>query len=185
LHFVGIEDEPPVGLLDQGGSGDADGHDGRDGPGSGGIAALPADVPAPVEERAPRRPDRPGWTRLEVVFDNIAIGEIVFNGFNMNAHCFHDGHQTTTCHTDRLLKEGRRPGQGRPLGMLTAWLLRCHKHSSKKSHQEIKQILMSRVGYTERRDARIWLKNQGRFQTAFALERPKRDGEDSEPELAA
>jgi hypothetical protein len=130
--------------------------------------------------------ERPGWFQFPVEHDGEMLGALVSNGVNMNAHCFSTSHCSggASCHTDRLLREGRRPAQGRPLGLLVAWLLRHSKHATKSSHQDIKPLLSSRNGYAERCRAREWLKAQGGFQEAFALERPSRDGESSEPEVA-
>ena len=76
-------------------------------------------------------------------------------------------------------KKAKGHGQGRPLGMLTAWLLNCMDHTSQRDHNHD-----CRPTFQERRKAREYLKGApGGANFSLLVERPKRSGEDSEPEF--
>ena len=71
-----------------------------------------------------------------------------------------------------------RPAQGRPLGMLAAWILDAHNHLGPPDHPRFRPTL------EERKKGRAELmKVPGILEfLAEAPERPKRDGEEDEPE---
>lgn len=151
-----------------------------------GPAARAAGHAHEPEPRRRRVGERVGWTKREIYKDGRLVGELAFNhvGTNLNAHCHHPAHAVRgNCHTDRLVTGGRRPGQGRPLGFLVAWLLEQGAHEDKESHQQMKSVLGSAAGFVQRQQARQWLREQGTFDDLFALERPRRDAEGSEPEV--
>ena len=93
---------------------------------------------------------------------------------SMCAHCHHHG--ATVCRRSRVLTAGRRHGQGRPIGMLTAWLL-GGEGISQAEHAALKPTL------TERQAAREQLKTDGEGRELLNMERAKGLNESSEPEV--
>ena len=177
---------------DGAGGSDGGGDGGGEGGGGGGDAGGSPPPPPP-----PAGPEAFGaggiWRRLRVPGVD---GCIVWSetGNTINAHCERDCHvrrpdpvlgtPAQCCHTDRSrMASDRRRGQGRPVGLLIAWLQCQDKYVDKASHQAMKIFLAGKGGLERRRAARAWLKAQPGFEHVFALERPKRDGEDSEPEV--
>lgn len=79
--------------------------------------------------------------------------------------------------TSKESKASNRRGQGRPLGMMVAWLAENH-HISHTEHMQHKPTL----------ETRAFLRHQYRDEALFChlecLERGKRSGEGSEPEDA-
>ena len=88
-------------------------------------------------------------------------------------------HKDARCTATRTLNAGKRPGSGRPLGFLVAWLLCGGDHSTKEQHIE-----MPVPSKMLRRAARNYLKAQPASPALFALEAPQED-EDNEPEVFA
>lgn len=82
---------------------------------------------------------------------------------------------------NRTLNEGRNPNQGRPIGLLIAWVFKFVETSDQREHLALgrDRAAMSRDA---RREARAWAKQQPTLAPLFDLERPKRPGEDSELE---
>ena len=72
----------------------------------------------------------------------------------------------------------RRQGQGRVLGFLAAWALDVHKFASKQEHMQT-----CNPSFESRKAARTRLHEEPNADAFFALERPKLEGEDSEPEI--
>ena len=136
-----------------------------------------------------RRKVRAGWERLEVWKDDQFMGELVWNDAmtSLNAHCPNAAHCTQGhCHTDRSLTDGRKAGQGRPLGFLLAWLFEHAACATKDLHQDLKKSLGQAFGLQKRRDARDWARAQGgAYDELFGKERPRRDGEPDEPDSIA
>ena len=83
------------------------------------------------------------------------------------------------CIKTRTCRPGRQRGQGRPAGFLAAWL---KAGSSCATHAEHMKVALS---FDDRRAARTELYLADRGADLLAYERPKLDGEDSEPEVIA
>ena len=122
------------------------------------------------------------WRKVKVG----TYGEIHFEERlqKLNAHC--SKHKCDKCKADRLTSAHEHPsrrGQGRPIGFLIAWLLEGEDCDTKADHgRECKQELSGINGWEARIFAREWAKTLPGMQAIFALERPKGDDEDSEPE---
>ena len=118
---------------------------------------------------------------LRLQFENH--GEIRYNIIQKNffAVCALHGHD---CKRSRASTEAaaknilRNPGQGRPLGLLAAWLMKGARHKDSFSHKNC----MSTIARSERVDARKLLKTSPGFHEFSELERAKFSGEDSEPD---
>ena len=151
------------------------------------------DAPLPAPEAPP--PPPPGLERAEEARgrirraaregpaqDTIRVdlphgdGSLVFyHGTNaLQAHCKWPSHGD--CRKQRTIVPGRRAGQGRPLGYLTAWLLDAHKHETQNEHNH-----RSVVTLEERQNARALLAGLPGSDDLFEKERPRADGEPDEP----
>ena len=104
------------------------------------------------------------------------------------AFCAHDAHNVAVkkvddqCHRERAaIARRRRPGSGRPLGLLMAWLFKAHSIVSRSDHVKLKIIAADRVA------ARAFLRTVPGSEALFEKERPKNTdtGEESEPERIA
>ena len=104
------------------------------------------------------------------------------------AFCAHDAHNVDVkkvddqCHRERAaIARPRRPGSGRPLGLLMAWLFKAHSIASRSDHVKLKIIAADRVA------ARAFLRTVPGSEALFEKERPKNTdtGEESEPERIA
>jgi len=106
----------------------------------------------------------------------------------LNAHCLDQRHvcDGKTCHMDRTIGENR-DGQGRPVGLLVAWLLMHGSvdFASKVSHQEAKKELKLAPMRKVREDAREWAHQQDGFQQIFELEIDSTDGVAGEPNVVS
>lgn len=116
--------------------------------------------------------------QAELVVELGDMGQIRFNQtFNfLRAHCPLHGN---TCMRQRTLVESSAPsrlGQGRPVGLLVDWLLKCDKFDSADSHKKMK------VGkLADRREARNLVKQFPEHDVLFGVERDQRQGEEEEP----
>ena len=86
---------------------------------------------------------------------------------------------------DRLCTGNKgRPGQGRPVGLLIAWLVQSADSGTKYEHQLVKKDLARTAhGLDLRQQARAWLHSMPQYSGVFARERDPIAGEDSEPEV--
>ena len=114
--------------------------------------------------------------RRVAMFDSHEIHYNV-NGKYFRAHCsVHEG-----CRRQRTIREStfsfHNQGQGRPLGLLAAWLQSATDYPDKASHGKAR---VSALG--ERKTAREAFKKCANVQVFFDFERTKRDDEDSEPD---
>ena len=82
------------------------------------------------------------------------------------------------CVLTRTAHPGRRRAQGRPLGLLTAWLAAGHEHASKQAHW----CRARWPDFEARFAARVDLANQAGGQELLARERPQEPGEAEEPD---
>ena len=139
-----------------------------------------ADVDEPAAALAPvPRPGRKGKATLEI---NVHGGTLKYysNKRAIIAHCDRHGHHD--CRLTRTLcaaKAAGRPGQGRPIGLLCAWLAAAdHEdfdspqlHVRMKPLPEYEDRVLARAEFSTLSDAPGWL----------ALERPLAAEEDDEP----
>ena len=152
----------------------------------------PPALPPPADAEAPRRGFKRGapLSRYRVKNGGDEIGELVWNqnSCSLDAHCLR--HQD--CAVNRSVKElARKPQQGRPVGMLMAWLLAGldEAHPSRATH------FVARLGkgedaafmtFAKRSDARRLVESGAdwhRFlESSGCKERPMRGSEDIEPE---
>eukprot|EP00972_Heterocapsa_arctica_P095740 14120468-Heterocapsa_arctica.AAC.1 len=131
--------------------------------------------------RLPRR--RP---LLKVTFPNVREGSrtgvIRYNAADNSfcAHCPHD----STCRLTRTANARGATAQGRPLGLLSALLLRHSEEMSADNHKAsfCLQNVDELPNVEERRSGRQHFKELPGAQEFLALERYKRAEEDSEPE---
>eukprot|EP00971_Amphidinium_carterae_P025321 499916-Amphidinium_carterae.2 len=111
----------------------------------------------------------------EVVIGTGAI-RFYLNKDELVAYCGQQGHGS--CRLSRTCKQSsssKRPGQGRPLGLLSAWLLRECEDAD--AHKSFKPSL------DERKLARGMLNLCPDSDTLVSAERMVRDGEDDEPDV--
>ena len=85
-------------------------------------------------------------------------------------------HGSTCSRTRTCNGAQRRPRQGRPLGELAAWATLGASYSTAEAHKRAQPSLQ------QRQEARRQLKNDEGYMRFSALERPRRDNEQSEPE---
>ena len=123
------------------------------------------------------------------------VGQLVFNKHSgsIDAHCTRHKVGATKCHMNRTLKEapqGSRLAQGRPIGLLVAWLWGgCHPDCcDKKPHAQLrtgKGEFSYLVAEDKRRRARDRVEADPEFQRwrarAMWKERERRPGEPAEP----
>ena len=90
-------------------------------------------------------------------------------------HARHGG--SAVCRRTRTLNSGWKPGQGRPLGFLLAWLRAAGNDTKTKAcHDKV------HVTREMRQEARAWLRLCPWYQDLHSLESAKGDDSDSEPE---
>jgi hypothetical protein len=135
---------------------------------------------------------RDAWLRFPICDDaGAVVGELVWKdgGTSLNAHCLCQDHidasPTAKCHFDKTLTLGRKRGQGRPVGLLVAWLRSgCADY---EEHRDVKSTLGQAASLELRTDARDWLKTVPGSHVIFQLEHLARDllhaGDASEPEV--
>ena len=116
----------------------------------------------------------------QISLSQYQVAKITFYGRHsyFTARCEQPGH--FRCVLTRSSEEGRRPAQGRPLGLLTSWLHVGVGLASKEEHwaadhwptlaqrQEHRELLATYAGGAE----------------LLNLERDRRAGEGEEPDLA-
>ena len=155
-----------------------------------------ASAPIMSDDDQPLVPKRSRGARAKAATGEVAgdwkrfaiehYGEIIFEERHgkLNAACAK--HRCEKCKADRLsygsIKPGRS-GQGRPIGLLVAWLLEGDSCLTKKDHgKDCKAWLSSIDGFEARVFACAFAKTIPAMAKVFECERPKRDDEDSEPE---
>jgi hypothetical protein len=160
-------------------SSDSTDSDGDSGPGSddGGVDGNAGPVPVRRHFKGPRQPGM-----QEVVFDVPGLGTLRFNIMNRTicAHCTCPNHfpdcrkQRTVCATQTAA--AARAGQGRPIGLLVAWLHDSHAHATNMLHSK------APIATFETRAAARELFNALPGAAEFAFyERPKSPDEGDEP----
>lgn len=139
-----------------------------------GAQEEPAVPPNPAMQGAMRRHGRPEDAELHV--DLPGLGVVAFydkQGGFVQATCKKHG-----CKLRRTCNAEAKLPRGRPLGLIGFWLQNQDNYADKASH------MSSGVGADrlERILGRLWLKEQPGSSALFERERPRADGEDSEPE---
>ena len=81
-----------------------------------------------------------------------------------------------TCRKTQTSRAGRRPGQGRPLGLLVAWLRRWTCDC-----RDFHKLSLPLISHDDRVQAREWLEGLPGSAALLACERPRRADEASEP----
>ncbi len=114
-------------------------------------------------------------------------GWIVYNSTNINAHCETTDHDCCGkfCHMNRSrASNARRPGQGRPLGLLGLWLARGHdcardKHNSVGYKSELGQ----KKHCEDRKAIRRAMVDDPRFAEVLRMEADLGGPPNAEPEV--
>lgn len=113
-------------------------------------------------------------------FDFPPYGSVRYNyrQRNLVAHCScHSGNCRRTRTVNPPTGRGRTKGQGRPIGLLVAWLQKAEDHTSDKNHSS-----QCRPSLHERHTARETFYDLGGKEWAQTYEREKEDNEPSELE---
>lgn len=152
--------------------------------------------PRPHEEPRPKRVRRDSHFKLHDRAGNH-VGDLVWNpaGESLDAHCCAPEHaEKLKCAFNRTLSEGTRSAQGRPLGLLAAWLLAGPLCESRDVHFKLRRgvgpaDLVQLVSFEARKQAREYVEAMPEW-TAFlhrvgCKERQARSGEGPEPESMA
>eukprot|EP00439_Symbiodinium_sp_Y106_P029006 s6826_g3.t1 len=143
--------------------------------GDGGVAAE--DSPVAVR-RAPVLHRREGVPELR--FDLGELGDLRYNTVMKYYRAKCGRHQCERQRTAAASDYASRAGQGRPLGLLAAWL-RDHDCSCKREH-----VAKGNASLAERRAARDFLKTlhtQEAYDEFASFERPRRENEAEEPDM--
>ena len=144
---------------------------------------LPQDppLPPPLDEARPPREPRVRLGPAAAPQNTIRVevpghGALIYYTSSnvIQAHCRRDGH--SDCWRERTCAAGRRKGQGRPLGFLTAWLLQGAARISGQEH-----VHRSRATHAERVAGREHLATLEGSGQLFDKERERVDGEPEEP----
>jgi len=145
------------------------------------VAPLPAapppppPPPIPSEDARRRRPVADGNMRAAVGMGSSHIA-YYHRPKQFYAVCLHAGHDR--CRLTRTSNpSARSAASGRPLGYLMSWLSQAHLYSTADEHHH--QCFPS---FSDRRTARLELHAIPEAASLFAMERPKGDALDSEPE---
>jgi hypothetical protein len=174
---------------------------GRSGQASSSSAARPVDAALPLPPSgAPASPSGDGGHYIRAPrFSNphwaVEGGWIVFDvaGRSLDGHCGCKAHKNVKnpCRMNRKSYEGRKLPQGRPIGLLLAWLaaghrratqtLHCHMAKERHCTADDRELLSHAVRSDLRRKARL----RPELDDLFGLERHLRTGEPDEPLLWA
>lgn len=151
---------------------------------------APKDTDGAKDVAAAIRPRGPPLHKFRVLDSSRRpLGDLVWNtsADSLDAHCL-CGHDV--CHLNRSLKASAaagRPAQGRPLGLLVAWLF-AGPGSARDDHQASKRgkgPLAGHVSFTNRKSCREWLESNPAWHDFVARagfsERLTRPDEDNEP----
>ena len=137
-----------------------------------------AGPPMDYEGRALRSQLEP-WKMCEYDSKNKLLGFIEVRESTFIAHCVRAEHNLgdTECTMVRSRRAGKVRGQGRPLGLMAAWLLAQDKHKCRHSHGQAKQCLSRIRAVVERHEARRWLMQQQGSHHLFKAEAPSPPGD--------
>lgn len=123
----------------------------------------------------------PEWPTWEVLDDSgNSIGFIKYGAADaiLSAHCRAAGHGL--CRMNRTVRPNpRKPGQGRPLGLLIAWLRLGADLPDRMSHKDA----TSGITLHDRSVARDWVLANPSMVGPLSKERPREDSEGPEPEV--
>ena len=94
----------------------------------------------------------------------------------LRAHCTCEGHGKVCYRRRSSEQNAKRPGQGRPIGLLIAWLKNSARYSSHSEH-----VKASVASLEERSEARVWFKSLPHAEQFEKFERALRPVETLEP----
>ena len=149
---------------------------------SDGAAAPVADAPPESENQQILEELGLGFVRkagvFEERFDVPGFGHLRFNSSNkfLRAHCQEPGHGSTCLRRRTCLESDRSPGQGRPAGMLLAWLALGADVATKEEHMKLTPSFEKRSAARQAFEA-----TPGASAFSEMAERPRREGEPAEP----
>ena len=153
-------------------------------------AAPPAPAPSAPSAPASSSAAAPPITRsvttrhrtgTEVKIQVHDYGELVYypKQNRIDAFCRNPTHMESACRRSRTLKASdsvNREGQGRPLGLLVAWLRKGT--SCESQHFHTRHCIVS---FAERKAAREWFSQLAGSESFTSVERARREGESEEP----
>ena len=139
--------------------------------------------PPPVAPREPPREVRPA----EQTLDTVGLGKIRYYRHHQYfvAFCSNPAHgdcrvQRTAVGSTADFRAGSKlAGQGRPLGLLSAWLASAYDFGTQREHKQLSKTLRLETREQGRQD----LADVQGSDTLFDLERPRRRGEPEEPRV--
>ena len=156
-------------------SSDSDSSDDSDDSDSGSGISVVSALGAVIREPGPRAQGTP-----EIVFILPGYGDIRYNLTHefMLANCRRQGHGQG-CKRQRTVKLSTnlaRLGQGRPIGLLIAWLLQSEQHDSKHSH-----CAAGSFSFEARQQARVFFASLPNSADFLQFERATLPNEENEP----
>lgn len=148
--------------------------------------AAPSSSKEPAQEARPR--DSAPISRPKLVTEDVLVlpglGSIRYNSRTrvLVAHCDHANHGSHVCKRQRSALKATRTtfkslGQGRPLGLLCAWLQDQENHLDQASH--VGKMFFT---FESRKGARDYLKTIDGADRFFNFERDQGDDPHSEPD---
>ena len=144
------------------------------------VAVPKASVKATAKPKAKRAAaSSRARTHTEEKIELGDIGSLVWYPHQkiLVAHCGRSCHED--CRRQRSLEPHEsvlRQGQGRPLGLLVAWLKESVEHDTRMSH-----VKYCTPSFAKRKAAREWFARLSGAQKFLDAERPKREAEGDEP----
>ena len=153
------------------------------------VAANTVEPAVPADKATATVPRKSGESTIILSVEDF--GELRLNQAqnHIMAVCNNPKHVDSECRKVRTLKppssraQFSNPGQGRPLGLLTSWLVAGYRWNTAEEH---KAALAEReLNFDRRKKGRAELKKVAGFDQwkGRLAERPKTDGEESEPEI--
>lgn len=138
------------------------------------VAEAPASLPAEAPHQ-PRRVEAAGARNAPEIIFRVPRGEIRYYARirRFAAWCHNEAHGRR-CRREKVAYEGRGGGQGRPLGLLMAWLARGDDHATSRDHMDLELL----IDFESRQIGRQALQAMEGSEAMLAKERPMRNGED-------
>ena len=144
------------------------------------VPDVPAPLHPPVAPEPPGPPIGPGVADVTVFL--VGIGRISYYAYGNRFEASCDSSIHTICRltrTSRADRRDRNEAQGRPMGLLAAWLLANGLFTTKMDHRET-AVIMS-FSHEERMDARAYITALPNGPLLLSYERMQRVGEGIEP----
>jgi hypothetical protein len=146
---------------------------------SSSAAAVPA-PPVPVVGRKPRFAN-PNWP---VADRGWLVLDISQNSLDAHCSCLKHVNKSNPCRLNRTLNSGGPSSQGRPLGLLVAWLFASRGCQKEHKNMLIKKLQtpadLEDLSYDKRKAARVWARSNG-LGHLEGLESPKGCPSNDEP----